>query len=108
MPEEDHGDVEYDLVMPFVVCASQGGPFDDGAYVAGYEMGRLDADFEVAAAVFERTIRTDNVPQAELLAMKHEWQMESRPDPIYASEWSLVRFAPLQQFDGGGGDAEDS
>lgn len=34
---------EYDLVMPFVTVTSAGGPHDDDAYVAGFEMGALDA-----------------------------------------------------------------
>lgn len=32
MAEEEQ---EYDLVMPFVVCQSQGGPYDDDAFVGG-------------------------------------------------------------------------
>lgn len=30
---------EFELVFPFSVCASQGGPFDDDAFVAGVQFG---------------------------------------------------------------------
>lgn len=104
MPDEDE-EVSYDLVMPFVVCASQGGPFDDAAFTAGYEMGRLDGLLtRTDIQRWTETIRTPNVPQAELLAMKHGLQMESRPDPVYGEEWSHVRFTrDPRYFDGGDG-----
>jgi hypothetical protein len=34
-------DVDYGMVLPFVVVASKGGPFDDDAYVAGFEAGQM-------------------------------------------------------------------
>lgn len=70
MSEED--ETEYGLVMPFVTVASKGGPHDDTAYAAGWEMGVLDARLEYEKpAVLEMTIHAENAPQADLLAMKH-------------------------------------
>jgi len=67
----------YGLVMPFLPVTSKGGPYDDGAYVAGFEMGRLDA--LLSAHVFARheaTVHTANQEQADLIAMKHGYRME--------------------------------
>jgi len=88
----DDGDVDYELAVPFTVCASNGGPFEDGAYVAGYEMGLLAGEFNFTTdPAIEQVIRTDNVTQADLLAMHYGWKLESRPDAIYGSEWSHIR-----------------
>jgi hypothetical protein len=70
MSEEE--EAEYGLLMPFVTVSSKGGPHDDVAYTAGWEMGSLDARLEYEKpAVLELTINAANAPQADLLAMKH-------------------------------------
>ncbi|WP_280320074.1 hypothetical protein [Nocardia wallacei] len=64
------------LVMPFVTVSSNGGPHDDDSYVAGFEMGHLDADLLAAAGVIARVegaIQTVNRPQADLIAMHRGW-----------------------------------
>lgn len=59
---------EYGLVMPFVSTASQGGPHDDDSYVAGYEMGQLDAFLgEGSPAVHEQQIHAENGEQGDLI-----------------------------------------
>lgn len=65
---EDGG---YDLLMPFVVVTSKGGPFDDDAYVAGYEMGELDVMLAAQPPFHEATILAANLAQADLIAMRH-------------------------------------
>ena len=78
---------EYELVMPFVAVTSQGGPFDDTAYVAGYELGVLDGQLAGPHAPTPerpgppsvqdwRWIKTANVEQADLIAMRHGRSME--------------------------------
>ena len=62
---------EHSLVMPFVVVASKGGPYDDSAYTAGYEMGLLDAALAAAPARHEATVHAANATQADLIAMRH-------------------------------------
>jgi hypothetical protein len=67
---------EYGLVMPFVTLNSRGGPHDDQSYVAGWEMGALDMVLgempdSPLPATYNFTIRSDNRPQFELIAMKH-------------------------------------
>lgn len=72
----------FELVMPFVTVASKGGPHEDQAYVAGWEMGALDAFLQHGYVVnpWQQTIRTDNVPQADRIAMKHGWIPEFSDD----------------------------
>jgi hypothetical protein len=86
-----------ELVMPFIVCASKGGPFDDAAYVAGWEMGQLNVDLAGRPdGVVERILHVDNVPQADLVAMRHGFQVERIPVPEGdADGWACVRFTKL-------------
>lgn len=68
---------EYDLVMPFVVCQSKGGLYDDEAYVAGWEAGKLDLMLEMKCPTDGGTFRPDwpihdgNRDQFDLIAMRH-------------------------------------
>lgn len=100
MPElHDHDDEELELVMPFIVVTSVGGPFDDDAYVAGFEMGKLDAllgDYLRAGVEVEEVVRTENVPQADLIGMRNEWAMEHRPSALTPDVWSHVRFTRIE------------
>lgn len=58
------------LEIPFLPVASKGGPHDDDAYVAGWEMGQLEARLHYERpAVLEMNIHAENAEQAELLAM---------------------------------------
>lgn len=68
-------DIAAELVMPFLPVASKGGPFDDQAFTAGYEMGLLDALLGHAYTFgrVHRTLRSENREQADLLAMRHGW-----------------------------------
>lgn len=96
VPMSDDPGEEYELVMPFVVVASKGGPYDDDAYCAGYEMGRLDADLDVemiglGTITETRTVRTANAAQADLVAMMHGWRTVKRTDHE-DGEWTTLRF----------------
>lgn len=64
-------DREFGLVMPFTVCESQGGPFDDVAFVAGYRCGVVDA--KLADGNCEEPVwsHEDELPQLDLIAMRH-------------------------------------
>ena len=66
----DDEETSYDLVVPFVTCTSKGGPHDDQSYVAGWAMGSLWARLEgTHPSIWEDTILTESVPQADLIAM---------------------------------------
>jgi hypothetical protein len=94
MSDHDDGhDAEYGLVMPFVVCASKGGPYDDDAFTAGYEMGSLDGLIAQGPISLTTTIRTASVPQADLIAMHHGYIVTERRDED-DGEWSTVRIEP--------------
>lgn len=68
---------QHELVMPFVNVTSVGGPFDDRAYCAGWEMGKLDVLLgQLRPSVHEQAVLTANATQADLLAMKHGYHAE--------------------------------
>lgn len=85
-------DREHGLVMPFVVCASKGGPYDDLAFGAGYHAGQISSHLEdVAPAEYEVTVRTAMVEQVDLIAMRFGYQMEVVEPESGADYWSFVR-----------------
>jgi hypothetical protein len=96
--ETDEGDEVSDeeqgfgLVMPFVSVASKGGPYDDDAYAAGWAMGALDAKLSaiMRPVCHEETIRTADLPQADLVAMKHGYRLERSPSED--DEWTFCEF----------------
>ena len=94
MTDDDDPMPGYELVMPFVVCASNGGPYDDDSFVAGYELGRLDRDLAVHAALeyasLARTLRSASLDQADLIAMRHGYRM--RRGGEHDGEWTDVDF----------------
>jgi hypothetical protein len=97
----DHEEPGWDLVMPFVVCASQGGPYDDRSFVAGYQLGRLDRDLGVLAALefasVSRVLYTDSLAQADLIGMRHGYRMERGYEH---DRWSDVDFLAAEPADG--------
>lgn len=93
----DHdGDGGFELVLPFVSCASKGGPYDDKAFTAGFQAGRLDQRLAVAAAAqinaLSATVYTELLPQVDLIAMNNGYTAKSVPcGPPYES-WSVAEF----------------
>lgn len=90
---------EFGLVMPFVVVASKGGPYDDEAYVAGYEAGNIDLLLERkddAKLLHGFPAHTANVPQIDLLAMQHGYTMIAEPSEN-APEWTFLSFEPMTE-----------
>jgi hypothetical protein len=78
------------LVMPFVTVFSRGGPHDDASYVAGWEMGGLNAELEHARVIsLERLIHTENAAQADLIAMRYGYRAEI--EPTHVDGWSSLR-----------------
>ena len=92
---------KWEMVMPFVAVRSQGGHYDDESYVAGWEMGALEARLGAAKHFKVEPPRVvlhpENVPQADLLAMRVGAKMIVNPwpddlDPVIAAEWTDVSF----------------
>jgi hypothetical protein len=91
--DDEHDETEqptYGLVMPFVVCVSNGGPFDDEAFVAGYECGMLSTRLDGGPNVLIFTAHTANVPQLDLIAMQRGYRMIQEPTDF--DEWTGVTF----------------
>lgn len=63
-----------DVSLPFTAVQSAGGPYQDEAYLAGYEMGAVEASVKASLVAGERPrnvfIRPSNLHQLDLLAMK--------------------------------------
>jgi hypothetical protein len=96
MGDQPHPDTT-DLSVPFVVVKSRGGMYDDTAFSAGVDTGRIDAHLETLARLGARqsgvyTVRTVLRPQLELVAMRHGFHhvgvsLTDNPN------WAHVQFA---------------
>ncbi len=81
------------MVFPFIVCKTQGGPYEDEAFVAGVYFGKLLAAYETGTPSLRTiepvTVPTPLLPQIDLLAM--QWQcsitLERHED---TPEWTTV------------------
>lgn len=93
MTFEEERDDRYELVMPFVLVASEGGPFEDAAFVSGWRMGDLDAKLATAKAhdldLGTQTCLRVEHPQIDLLAMRHGFTV--RMDPA-DDDWAFYEF----------------
>jgi hypothetical protein len=80
----------YNLEMPFVVCASQGGPFDDDAFVAGYRCGVTDGILAGPhTSTLDGVAREAELKQLDLIAMRRGFVMTAeRAD----EEWFALTF----------------
>lgn len=90
MPDQER---DYSLVMPFVVCASKGGPFDDESFVAGYECGIFAEQLKSrspSVTSISTTVHSGNVPQLDLLAMREGWRMTAKESEV--DGWTYVTF----------------
>lgn len=87
---DDHEGAEFKLLMPFVVCESNGGEYEDRSWCAGFECGVLAAGL-AAGEPHGGTVRTANVPQLDLLAMRHGFTVQAE---VYEDDpaWSTVQF----------------
>lgn len=88
-PEEDDGEAGYELVVPFVACVSEGGPYDEAAFVAGVRMRAVWHALEAGPARYESYQNPGLVPQPDLVAMHFGYTMASEPD---SEEWTLCTF----------------
>lgn len=95
--DQPGGEPTYELAVPFKLCASQGGPYPDDAFVAGVEVGSVDARMKAVVDAGGTgiivTVRTDHVEQLELHAMHRGLPNLDRTDHdgVHAG-WSTVSF----------------
>lgn len=92
-----------ELVMPFVACVSNGGPYDDESFTAGWELGAIDMALNVMAplgATFARWIKPGMVEQLDLIAMKHGRRV-AMGDLDDSATWRYVELLFPATTDGG-------
>lgn len=87
----------YELVMPFVLTRSEGGPYDDAAFSAGMTCGQLWTELMIlakhGATPRPRYVQPEHVPQIDLIAMHYGYTL--KPGEIdEASGWQRVDFGP--------------
>lgn len=86
-------DTTWGLIVPFVVVESKGGPYNDQAFTAGYEMGIADMRCRIGNEAGANDlrfpiVRTDCLPQLDLIAMHHGYTMHVHPADDTLPEWS--------------------
>lgn len=89
----------YGLLMPFAVCESNGGPYQDHAFVQGYTAGVLDARMEHTDKAFQHYVAPALIPQLDLVAMHRGWSIKHEPWDEHPDEWTLATFTPAQAGD---------
>lgn len=92
----DDDENTWELMFPFTVCASAGGPYDDAGFVAGFTVGKIHGALDEMAhadivAPFERTVPADLVDQLDLVAMHHGWTTDATP---LGDGWATITFTP--------------
>lgn len=83
---------EYGLLIPFVVVQSQGGPYDDAAFVAGARYGKIAEILHAKPEEFSTYEYPEMVHQLDLLAMHEGYAMKSTPWDEHPDEWVLLEF----------------
>lgn len=85
---DDTEEVGYEVVVPFVVVQSEGGPFDDEAYVCGFEAAKIDEALTRGRPFITTVVHTANMPQFDLMAMRWGYTLRSeRHDDDWTSVW---------------------
>lgn len=94
MSEPDEGEWTAELLMPFVVCQSRGGPYDDQAFVAGFECGSIMARLEIEKPnMLQASVHNENVRQFDLIAMHAGYAMAAAEfDQALYEGWSRIEF----------------
>jgi hypothetical protein len=95
-PAEQPGAEIHELVLPFVVCRSVGGPFDDDAFVAGFQAGQVDQALHAAkvarATEVRFTVNSTLVKQLDLIAMNRGFPVVDAVPSEEAPEWVFMTF----------------
>ncbi len=100
-PQDQPEEKTWGLAVPFVVCQSQGGPYDDAAFVAGFHAGQISQALKSAQAAgasrLQFTVRTELVKQLDLIAMDRGFTLsvadvdETECHPAMP-EWTFATF----------------
>lgn len=86
--DDDNAD-HHELVMPFVVCQSKNGPYEDHAFVAGYQCGELSQQMAHGETPIFVTRYRALIPQFDLISMRYGYTMDV--DEEYEDElWAHI------------------
>ena len=92
--KEDPVEPEYGLIMPFIVCASNGGLYDDESFVNGVRYGIWYSLLLLKPSEHSNYESPKLVPQLDLLAMNNGYSLSVESiDNEYVdedTEWVLV------------------
>jgi hypothetical protein len=83
----------YELLFPFVVCQSNGGPFEDESFVAGAQYGNLHQLASLGVGQIMAMVYPALLQQIDLLAMHYGYTLAT----VDHGEWmavNLVRQVP--------------
>ena len=72
--DEDDGE-HFELAYPFVCTVSNGGQWDDEAFVAGMQLGDLTARMRATEPVIEVPVVPGLLAQIDLAAMHHGYAL---------------------------------
>ncbi len=82
----------YDKRYRPIVGKSNGGPYEDDAFIAGCCFGQIQTDCETLRFGHEKlwTIPTPLLPQIELLVVHERCVLMTEPWPACPDKWTLV------------------
>lgn len=96
MEDEEEKSTQYGLVMPFVVCDNQGGPYESHSFVAGVRFGQWYEILKADPIQHSNYEPKELVPQLDLLAMDQGYEIESTPWPEDPN-WVMVVMTRLER-----------
>jgi hypothetical protein len=82
------------VVMPLTLCRSNGGPFDDAAFLSGWRLRELDLVLAGGVSALADAIRPIERDQADLIAMARGYAMVVEPSSEPA--WLSVTFVRVE------------
>lgn len=87
------GDDEHSLLFPFICVKSNGGVYEDEAFVAGAQFGQvLNALRNDRCAMFETYVYPEIVATVDLAAMRHGWMIKlNEPWKENPGEWVYLQ-----------------
>lgn len=86
---------DYSLTMPFLVCVSEGGPYDDESFAAGWSCAVINEALQHPGVAWSGTVPKALLPQLDLIAMHRGYRLvqndeiEDMPD-----EYILIYIGP--------------
>lgn len=79
--------------MKFIMCKSEGGPYDDASFIAGFYCGVVDrALLSNPRFASQAWLPTEILPQIDLIAMRHDYLTQIIQQDY--SGYSLILFTP--------------